>query len=143
MAANCGQTLPKQATGQVPRSRPAFARQASRACTRLLSVAWWSTLFSRYVAGLLLFTGTFGIDGAFAFFVTMYQLYMFFLMWRFQKRLEHYSGMKGPFYGGEYSRFHGHAPAYVFWCLMRAARLRRACNHMALDERCLHTSDAN
>ena len=68
MAANCGQTLPKQATGQVPRSRPAFARQASRACTRLLSVAWWSTLFSRYVAGLLLFTGTFGIDGAFAFF---------------------------------------------------------------------------
>ena len=32
------------------------------------------------------------------------QLYMFFMVWRFQKRLEHYSGMKGPFYGGEYSR---------------------------------------
>lgn len=29
---------------------------------------------------------------------------MFFLVWRFQKRLEHYNGMKGPFYGGEYSR---------------------------------------
>lgn len=31
-------------------------------------------------------------------------MYMFFLVWRFQKRLEHYSNMKGPFYGGEYSR---------------------------------------
>ena len=31
-------------------------------------------------------------------------MYMFFLMWRFQKRLEHYGQMKGPFYGGEYSR---------------------------------------
>ena len=29
---------------------------------------------------------------------------MFFMMWRFQKRLEHYQNMKGPFYGGEYSR---------------------------------------
>lgn len=28
------------------------------------------------------------------------QLYMFFMMWRFQKRLEHYQNMKGPFYGG-------------------------------------------
>ena len=35
---------------------------------------------------------------------------MFFMMWRFQKRLEHYSGLKGPFYGGEYSRC-GHATA--------------------------------
>ena len=26
------------------------------------------------------------------------------MVWRFQKRLEHYAGMKGPFYGGEYSR---------------------------------------
>ena len=26
---------------------------------------------------------------------------MFFLTWRFSKRLEHYSGMKGPFYGGK------------------------------------------
>jgi len=31
------------------------------------------------------------------------QLYMFFLIWRFQKRLEHYHGMKGPFYGGYYN----------------------------------------
>lgn len=29
---------------------------------------------------------------------------MFFLVWRFQKRLEHYAGMKGPFYGGECAR---------------------------------------
>jgi len=31
------------------------------------------------------------------------QFYMFFLTWRFSKRLEHYSGMKGPFYGGYYN----------------------------------------
>jgi len=31
------------------------------------------------------------------------QLYMYFLMWRFGKRLEHYSGMKGPFHGGYYN----------------------------------------
>lgn len=31
------------------------------------------------------------------------QLYMYFLIWRFQKRLEHYSGMKGPFNGGYYN----------------------------------------
>ncbi|KAK0481788.1 hypothetical protein IW261DRAFT_1472469 [Armillaria novae-zelandiae] len=29
------------------------------------------------------------------------QMYMFFLNWRFSKRLEHYSNMKGPFHGGE------------------------------------------
>lgn len=38
---------------------------------------------------------------------------MFFLVWRFQKRLEHYSNMKGPFYGGEYSR------CPVAYCLRR------------------------
>ncbi|TBU50060.1 hypothetical protein BD309DRAFT_986026 [Dichomitus squalens] len=32
----------------------------------------------------------------------VFQMYMFFMVWRFQKRLEHYSGMKGPFYGGKY-----------------------------------------
>lgn len=31
------------------------------------------------------------------------QIYMFFLTWRFSKRLEHYSGLKGPFYGGYYN----------------------------------------
>ncbi|KAG6842393.1 hypothetical protein C0991_007523 [Blastosporella zonata] len=29
------------------------------------------------------------------------QIYMYFLTWRFSKRLEHYSNMQGPFYGGE------------------------------------------
>jgi len=32
-----------------------------------------------------------------------FQMYMFFLTWRFSKRLEHYSNMKGPFYGGYYN----------------------------------------
>lgn len=31
------------------------------------------------------------------------QMYMFFLTWRYQKRLEHYQGMKGPFGGGYYA----------------------------------------
>jgi hypothetical protein len=31
------------------------------------------------------------------------QMYMLFLNWRFSKRLEHYSGMKGPFHGGYYN----------------------------------------
>jgi hypothetical protein len=30
------------------------------------------------------------------------QLYMFFLTWRYSKRLEHYSQMQGPIYGGYY-----------------------------------------
>ncbi|KAL1669093.1 hypothetical protein GGF50DRAFT_45075 [Schizophyllum commune] len=30
------------------------------------------------------------------------QMYMFFLTWRFQKRLEHYREMKGPYMGGKY-----------------------------------------
>jgi len=33
----------------------------------------------------------------------VFQLYMFFLTWRFSKRLEHYSNMKGPFHGGYYN----------------------------------------
>lgn len=31
------------------------------------------------------------------------QLYMFFLVWRYSKRLEHYSRMKGPYSGGYYA----------------------------------------
>ncbi|KZT27590.1 hypothetical protein NEOLEDRAFT_1154957 [Neolentinus lepideus HHB14362 ss-1] len=30
------------------------------------------------------------------------QIYMFFLVWRYEKRLEHYSGLQGPFNGGYY-----------------------------------------
>jgi len=33
----------------------------------------------------------------------VFQMYMLFLIWRFQKRLEHYRGMKGPFHGGYYN----------------------------------------
>jgi len=31
------------------------------------------------------------------------QMYMFFLTWRYSKRLEHYADMKGPFSGGYYA----------------------------------------
>lgn len=33
----------------------------------------------------------------------VFQIYMFFMTWRYQKRLEHYNGMKGPFGGGYYN----------------------------------------
>lgn len=33
----------------------------------------------------------------------VFQVYAFFLNWRFSKRLEHYNQMKGPFYGGYYN----------------------------------------
>jgi len=33
----------------------------------------------------------------------VFQSYMYFLVWRFSKRLEHYSTMKGPFRGGYYN----------------------------------------
>jgi hypothetical protein len=33
----------------------------------------------------------------------VFQLYMFFLTWRFSKRLEHYATMKGPYHGGYYN----------------------------------------
>jgi len=33
----------------------------------------------------------------------VFQLYMFFLVWRYSKRLEHYSNMKGPYHGGYYA----------------------------------------
>jgi hypothetical protein len=33
----------------------------------------------------------------------VFQLYMFFLTWRFSKRLEHYADLKGPFSGGYYA----------------------------------------
>ncbi|TFK41909.1 hypothetical protein BDQ12DRAFT_710263 [Crucibulum laeve] len=33
----------------------------------------------------------------------VFQIYMYFLTWRFSKRLEHYSNMKGPFHGGYYN----------------------------------------
>ncbi|KAF9567859.1 hypothetical protein CPC08DRAFT_740050 [Agrocybe pediades] len=35
----------------------------------------------------------------------VFQFYMFFLTWRFSKRLEHYSNMKGPFHGGYYNAY--------------------------------------
>jgi len=35
----------------------------------------------------------------------VFQVYMFFLTWRFSKRLEHYSNMKGPFNGGYYNAY--------------------------------------
>jgi len=33
----------------------------------------------------------------------VFQAYMYFMTWRFSKRLEHYSTMKGPFHGGYYN----------------------------------------
>ncbi|KAI0652322.1 hypothetical protein C8Q79DRAFT_1005531 [Trametes meyenii] len=49
----------------------------------------FSSLYAAFIGGL-------AVD-------LVFQMYMFFLVWRFQKRLEHYQGMKGPFYGGYYN----------------------------------------
>ncbi|KAH9943996.1 uncharacterized protein BXZ73DRAFT_39854, partial [Epithele typhae] len=47
----------------------------------------FSSIYAAFVGGLI-------VD-------LVFQIYMFFLMWRFQKRLEHYNGMKGPYNGGK------------------------------------------
>ncbi|KAI0756555.1 hypothetical protein C8Q80DRAFT_1116022 [Daedaleopsis nitida] len=49
----------------------------------------FSSLYAAFIGGL-------AVD-------LVFQMYMFFMIWRFQKRLEHYQGMKGPFYGGYYN----------------------------------------
>jgi len=33
----------------------------------------------------------------------VFQIYMYFMTWRYQKRLEHYNSLKGPFAGGYYN----------------------------------------
>jgi len=50
--------------------------------------AGWSSLNAAYIVALL-------VDLAF-------QIYAFFMCWRFAKRLEHYRGMQGPFGDGYY-----------------------------------------
>jgi hypothetical protein len=54
--------------------------------------AGFSSLYAAFVGSLL-------IDLVFQF----SQMYMWFLVWRFSKRLEHYKGLKGPFGGGFYN----------------------------------------
>lgn len=49
----------------------------------------FSNLYAAFVGALL-------VDLAF-------QIYMFFMVWRYQKRLENYQNMKGPFAGGYYA----------------------------------------
>ena len=52
-------------------------------------------------------------------------MYMFFMVWRYQKRLEHYSGMKGPFYGGEYHVALPHSFPVVCLRVLPACRFQR------------------
>jgi hypothetical protein len=51
--------------------------------------AGYSSLYAAFVGALL-------VD-------LVFQMYMWFLVWRFSKRLEHYRGLKGPFGGGFYN----------------------------------------
>ncbi|KAI0348163.1 hypothetical protein BDW22DRAFT_1350323 [Trametopsis cervina] len=51
-------------------------------------------------------TGFSNLDAAFIVSLVVdlvFQIYMFFLIWRYQKRLENYQNMKGPFAGGFYA----------------------------------------
>lgn len=49
----------------------------------------FQSLFTAFIISLLVDLG--------------FQMYMFFLNWRFMKRLEHYRAMKGPWMGGYYN----------------------------------------
>ncbi|KAI0660522.1 hypothetical protein C8Q70DRAFT_932809 [Cubamyces menziesii] len=60
----------------------------------------FSSLYAAFIVGLL-------VD-------LVFQMYMFFLVWRFQKRLEHYSNMKGPFYGAIGIRSYERLPCLTF-----------------------------
>jgi len=51
--------------------------------------AGFSSIYAAFIVGLL-------VD-------LVCQIYMYFMTWRFQKRLEHYNAMKGPFAGGYYN----------------------------------------
>lgn len=50
--------------------------------------AGFSSIYAAFIGGLC-------VD-------LVFQMYMFFLVWRYQKRLEHYENMSGPFGGGYY-----------------------------------------
>jgi hypothetical protein len=51
--------------------------------------AGFSSIYAAFIVGLL-------VD-------LVFQIYMYFMTWRYQKRLEHYNAMKGPFAGGYYN----------------------------------------
>jgi hypothetical protein len=63
--------------------------QNSTAFPSAFCTAGFSSIYSAFIVGLL-------VD-------LVLQLYMFFLTWRFSKRLEHYAHMKGPYSGGYYA----------------------------------------
>jgi len=68
--------------------------------------AGFSSIYSAFIVGLLVdigfqVCGLYGYGGERVTDVLFWQLYMYFLTWRFSKRLEHYADMKGPFSGGE------------------------------------------
>lgn len=134
MAASCGQTPLQPGTARATRRSAGSAHRASQVCTQRSLAALRSTLSSRCVFGhtglcitarvlikVLPRLTTRPCD--------LWQLYMFFMMWRFQKRLEHYQGMKGPFYGGEYSRC---VPTLTHVCLFASVA---ACAGLALASR--------
>jgi len=71
-------------TGSVADGIEASGSLPSSFCT-----TGFSSLYAAFIVGL-------AVD-------LVLQIYMFFLMWRFSKRLEHYDSMKGPYYGGYYN----------------------------------------
>jgi len=75
--------------GQVWSDSVAAANASSTTIPGGFCATGFSSLNVAFIAGL-------SID-------LVFQIYMFFLAWRFSKRLEHYSTMKGPFYGGYYN----------------------------------------
>jgi len=74
--------------GQVWGSTAELTDPATSTMPSSLCAPGWHTIFVIFIVALL-------ID-------LVFQIYMLFLNWRFSKRLEHYSGMKGPHAGGYY-----------------------------------------
>lgn len=80
---NGGQLWSEEAVAAASAASSDAARMPGGFC-----VAGYSTLNTAFIAGLL-------VDIA-------CQIYMYFLAWRYTKRLEHYNHMSGPYQGGYY-----------------------------------------
>ncbi|KAG8906068.1 hypothetical protein FRB99_007656 [Tulasnella sp. 403] len=72
--------------GQVWGSTPELGDPSNTTMPNVFCDPGWHTLFIVFIVSLLIDLG--------------FQIYMLFLNWRYSKRLEHYNGMKGPYYGG-------------------------------------------
>ncbi|KAG7452174.1 uncharacterized protein BT62DRAFT_926390 [Guyanagaster necrorhizus] len=75
--------------GQLWSASAAAGYSTSTSFPSTFCTSGFSSLYTAFIISLLIDLG--------------FQMYMYFLNWRFSRRLEHYSNMKGPFHGGYYN----------------------------------------